>query len=122
MNRPSSRKEGVGLQVEISSRHGAIAPDIKDYAHKKAQRLLKYYNRIQSIRVVLDREGGSPSCEMIANLEHTHDLVGRAADKEIRAAIDSAVDRLERQLVAHKDRTRHRKGRGPHPHQPTRTG
>ena len=110
------------MQIEISARHLSVTPDLKEYAQKKAQRLLKYYNRIQSVRVVLDREGDNPSCEMIANLEHASDLVGRASDKELRAAIDAAVDRLERQLVAHKDRTRHRKGRGPSPHQPTRTG
>jgi putative sigma-54 modulation protein len=110
------------VQIEISARHVSATPDLKDYAQRKAQRLLKYYNRIQAIRVVLDREGDNPSCEMIADLEHAADLVGRASDKDMRAAIDAAVDRLERQLVEHKDRTRHRKGRGPHPHQPTRTG
>jgi len=47
--------------------------------------------------------------------------VGRALGEETRAAIDQAADRLERQLVKHKDRTRNRKGRGPNPHQPTRT-
>jgi len=122
MSRPTGRKERIGLQIEISARHLSVTPDIKDYARKKAQRLLKYYDRIQSIRVVLDQEGGNPSCEMLVDLEHTHNLVGRATDEDVRAAIDSAVDRLERQLVEHKDRTRHRKGRGPNPHQPTRTG
>jgi len=54
-------------------------------------------------------------------VEHMHDLVGRATDVDPRAAIDLAEDRLERQLAEHKDRVRNRKGRGPNPHQPTRT-
>jgi len=109
------------LQIEISVRHASVAADIKDYATKKADRLGKYYDRIQSVRVVLDKDGGGMVCEMIVAVEHSHDLVGRATDADVRAAIDLATDRLERQLAEHKDRVRHRKGRGPHPHQPTRT-
>jgi putative sigma-54 modulation protein len=109
------------LQIEITVRHESVAADIKDYATKKADRLVKYYDRIQSVRVVLDKDGGGMVCEMIADVEHTRDLVGRATDADVRAAIDLATDRLERQLAEHKDRVRHRKGRGPNPHQPTRT-
>jgi len=109
------------LQIEITVRHESVTADIKDYATKKADRLVKYYDRIQSVRVVLDKDGGSMVCEMIAAVEHTHDLVGRATDADVRAAIDLATDRLERQLAEHKDRVRNRKGRGPNPHQPTRT-
>jgi putative sigma-54 modulation protein len=99
------------LRIEISSRHKPVTADTRAYAGKRAQRL----------RVVLDSDGDHPVCEMIAELEHMHDLVGRALGEETRAAIDQAADRLERQLVKHKDRTRNRKGRGPNPHQPTRT-
>jgi putative sigma-54 modulation protein len=94
---------------------------MKAYAHSKAERLLKYYDRIQAIRVILDQGGEGFGCEMIVALEHTHDLVARTAAPDLNAAIDQTVDRLERQLVEHKDRTRRRKGRGPNPHQPTRT-
>jgi putative sigma-54 modulation protein len=109
------------LQIEITVRHESVTADIKNYATKKAERLVKYYDRIQSIRVVLDKDGGGTVCEMIADVEHMHDLVGRATDADPRAAIDLAEDRLERQLAEHKDRVRNRKGRGPNPHQPTRT-
>lgn len=109
------------MQIEITVRHESVTADIKDYAAKKADRLVKYYDRIQSVRVVLDKDGGGMVCEMIADVEHTRDLVGRATDADVRAAIDLATDRLERQLAEHKDRVRHRKGRGPNPHQPTRT-
>ena len=109
------------MQIEITVRHESVTADIKDYATKKADRLVKYYDRIQSVQVVLDKDGGGTVCEMIADVEHMHDLVGRATDVDPRAAIDLAEDRLERQLAEHKDRVRHRKGRGPNPHQPTRT-
>ena len=109
------------MQIEVTCRHGSVAADLKEYADKKAQRLLKYYDKIQAIRVLLDSGAAGFGCEMIVDLEHTHDLVGHTEGPDLRAAIDQTVDRLERQLVQHKDRTRNRKGRGPNPHQPSRT-
>jgi len=109
------------LQIDVVCRHASVTEDIKAYAEKKAQRLLKYYDRIQAIRVLLDTGGAGYACEMIVDLEHRHDLVARTEGLDLRAAIDQTVDRLERQLVHHKDRVRSRKGRGPNPHQPTRT-
>jgi ribosomal subunit interface protein len=109
------------LQIEVTVRHTSVAPEMKAYARKKAERLLKYYNRIQAIRVLLDHSGGGFSCEMIADVEHASDLVGHTTGPDLRAAVDQTVDRVERQLIELKDRTRHRKGRGPNPHQPTRT-
>lgn len=109
------------MRIDVSVRHEKIAAGMRDYAEKKAQRLVKYYNRIQSVRVVLDTSGAGYLCEMIADLEHMHDLIGRSVAPDPRAAIDEAVDHVSRQLAEHKDRTRHRKGRGPSPHQPTRT-
>ena len=109
------------MQIEVTVRHESIAADMRDRADEKARRLLKYYNKIQSIRVVLNKSGAGFSCEMIADLEHSSDLVAQTAGHNMRAVIDQAAERLERQLLEHKDRTRHRKGRGPNPHQPTRT-
>jgi len=108
------------LQIEVTVRHGSIAADMRDRADEKARRLLKYYDKIQSIHVVLNRGGDGFSCEMIADLEHSGDLVAQAAGHNMHAVIDQAAERLERQLLEHKNRTRHRKGRGPNPHQPTR--
>jgi len=109
------------LQIEVTVRHTSVSPDLKAYAEKKAERLLKYYNKIQSIRVLLDHGGAGFGCEIIVDLEHMHDLVASTYGPDIRAAIDHTADRVERQLVEHKKRTRNRKGRGPSPHQPTRT-
>lgn len=109
------------MQIEVTVRHASIDEELKTYAEEKASHLLKYYDKILAIRVLLDSTKSGFDCEMIVNVERMHDLVARTTATDLRAAIDQAADRLERQLTEHKDRTRHRKGRGPHPHQPTRT-
>ncbi len=107
------------MQIEISCRHDSIGDDMKVYAERKAEKLLKYFNLIQRIRVVLNVRGDGACCEMIAEVEHQHDFIAEVCGEQMRASIDAAVDKLERQLAEHKDRIRDRKGRGPHPHQPT---
>jgi putative sigma-54 modulation protein len=109
------------LQIDVTVRHGTISDDQKAYAAKKAERLVKYYDKLQAIRVILDGTAAGFRCEMIVALEHMHELVAHIEGPDLGAAIDATVDRLERQITEHKDRTRNHKGRGPNPHQPTRT-
>lgn len=104
------------MEIEISSRHGPVVEPFKEYAQKKVERLLKYFNLIQRIRVVLDVRGDGSCCEIIAEIEHSRDLVAEACSEDMHASVDAAVDKLERQLVHHKDQVRDRKGRGPNPH------
>jgi putative sigma-54 modulation protein len=109
------------LQIEVTVRHTSVSPELKAYAEKKAEHLSKFYDKIPSIRVLLDQSGAGFTCEIIIGLEHMHELVASTTGPDLRAAIDQTADRVERQLIEHKDRIRNRKGRGPNPHQPTRT-
>ena len=109
------------LQIKVTVRHAALDDDLKERARHKAEHLLKYYDKIQSLRVVLDKGGDGFTCEVVADLERMHDLVARTTGREPHAVINQAMARLERQLLEHKGRTRHRKGRGPSPHQPSRS-
>jgi len=109
------------LQIEVTVRHTSVTADLKAYAEKKAEHLSKFFDKVQSIRIVLDRSGAGFNCEIIIGLERMHELVASTGGPDLRAAIDQSADRMERQLIEHKDRIRNRKGRGPNPHQPTRT-
>jgi putative sigma-54 modulation protein len=109
------------LQIEVTVRHTSVTPELKAYAEKKAEHLSKFYDKIHSIQFLLDHSGAGYNCEVIVGLEHMHELVASTTGPDLRAAIDHAADRVERQLIEHKERIRNRKGRGPNPHQPTRT-
>jgi len=40
--------------VTVSSRHMDVTPPLKSYAEQKANKLQKYYDRIQEIEVIFD--------------------------------------------------------------------
>jgi putative sigma-54 modulation protein len=109
------------VQIEVTVRHASIADELKAFAEKKAERLLKHYDKIQAIRVVLEKSGAGMACEIVVVVEGMHELVAHEQGPDLLKCVDLTVDHLERQLTEHKERIRNRKGRGPNPHQPTRT-
>jgi putative sigma-54 modulation protein len=98
--------------VTVSSRHMDVTPALKSYADQKANKLLKYFDRIQEIEVVFDTGKDCFKLEMIVNAEHKNMFIARHEDGDAYACIDGCVDKLERQLTEHKDKVRNRKHSG----------
>ncbi len=97
------------MLVTVSSRHMEVTPPLKAYAEQKANKLMKYYDRIQEIEVVFDNGKDITRVEMIVNAEHTSPFVAHHDDPDAYAGIDGCVDKLERQLSEHKKKFRNRK-------------
>ena len=101
------------MVVTVASRHMEVTPALKTFAETKATKLLKYYDRIQEIEVILDAGKDRTTVEMIVNAEHKNMFIAHHGDGDAYACIDGCVDKLERQLTDHKDKIRNRK----HPEQ-----
>lgn len=90
-----------------------VTPALKTFAEQKANKLTKYYDRIQEIEVILDtgKELGKnhSKVEMIVNAEHKNMFVAHHDEGDAYAGIDACVGKLERQLSEHKKKIRNRK-------------
>ena len=95
--------------VTVASRHMEVTPALRTYAEQKAAKLLKYYDRIQEIEVVLDAGKDATTVEMIVNAEHNAMFIAHHDQGDAYACIDGCVDKLERQLSEHKKKFRNRK-------------
>jgi len=104
------------MQTTISSKHMDITPAIADYAMKKTQKLLHFFDRIQQIDVVIDKLKKSYTVEIIADVEHHEPFIAKAEDADLYACIDLGVDRAARQLKDHKSRLRDNKHITPNSH------
>ena len=89
-----------------------VTAALKTYAEQKANKLTKYYDRIQEIEVVFDRGQGPDRVEMIVNAEHKNMFIAHHDEGDAYACIDGCVDKLERQLTEHKEKIRNRKHNG----------
>ena len=97
------------MTVIVSSRHMEVSEPLKSYAEQKANKLTKYYDRIQEIEVVFDAGKDTMQVEMIVNAEHRNMFIARHAGSDAYACIDGCMDKLERQLTDHKEKFRNRK-------------
>jgi putative sigma-54 modulation protein len=95
--------------VTVSSRHMEVTEPLKAYAENKANKLSKYYDRIQEIEVIFDNRKGGTRVEMIVNAEHKNIFVAHHDDGDAYACIDGCSHKLERQLSEHKKKYRNRK-------------
>jgi putative sigma-54 modulation protein len=86
-----------------------VTPPLKNYAEQKANKLVKYYDRIQEIEVVFDAGKDATRVEMIVNAEHKNMFIAHHDEGDAYACIDGCVDKLERQLSDHKKKVRNRK-------------
>ena len=94
------------MQIKISSKHMEITPAIESYATKKAEKLSRFYDRIQQIDVVIDRAKNGYTTEIITDVERHEPFVATSDHDDLYACIDLGVDRAARQLKDHKDRVR----------------
>jgi putative sigma-54 modulation protein len=89
-----------------------ITSAVREYAEKKAGKLLRYYRRIQEIEVILEATGSQHSARMIVNAENNNMFVAEVTNEDLYASVDLVVDKLERQLTRHKEKTRDKKRPG----------
>jgi putative sigma-54 modulation protein len=97
------------MEFKITGRHLEITPAIREYAQKKTERVHRYFNRIQEIQVVVDKQDRSFEVELIVDVEHHDSFIARHKDVDLYAAIDQTLDKMERQLTDHKEKLRNRK-------------
>jgi putative sigma-54 modulation protein len=101
--------------VTISSRHMTVSEPLKAFAEQKANKLVKYYDLIQEIEVVLDAGKDQVKVEILVNAEHKNTFIAHHDDGDAYACIDACVDKLERQITEHKKKHRNRKHPEPAP-------
>ena len=100
------------MQIVVSARHGDVSDEVKKYAERKAEKLLKFFDKIQEIEVVLDHDSSSSQVEIIVNAEHGNVFVASDKGEDYFAAVDLTVDKMGRQLTRHKEKHRNRKHPG----------
>lgn len=96
---------------KITGRHMEVTDAIRSYVEKKLARLERYYDRISEMEVILDEEGNNHKIDIMVKADHRAPFVVHESGEDMYACLDSAVDKLERQLTRFKEKSRIHKGR-----------
>ena len=97
------------MQISVSGRHLNLSQHVQDYARTKAAKLSQFFNKIQTVDVVIAKQGLDYDVEIIVKPDHRESFVGHGSGSDVHACIDLSLDKLERQITKYKEKIRGRK-------------
>ena len=100
------------MKTLISIPHHEYPPRVREHVETKLQHLARFFDRIVSIRALLERQAELHRVELVANVGQGVTLVVDARGAGLEATLDEALERMARVLRRHKTRLtdRHRRG------------
>lgn len=90
------------MNLTISGHHLDVTPAIREYVMNKLERVRRHFDRVIDVAVVLSVEKLRQKAEINLHLRGK-DLHCEATDEDLYAAIDALVDKLDRQVLKHKE-------------------
>jgi len=92
------------VQIKISSRHGHLSDATQQFIREKAEKLLHIFQRLTMIEVLVDFKEEEAQVEFLVSAEHKHDFVARETNKDVLAAVDLVLHKLEQQVRKYKEK------------------
>lgn len=108
------------MQIIVAARHFDLSDNLKRHVREKFGDLDKYDDRVRKVEVTLTEEKNRRDVDVLASVDQAGQFHAEAEDGDFRTAIDTARDRLARQLK--KKRSQQRDHQGPSDATPPGTG
>ena len=91
------------MQINITGLHLEVTDALRGYLEEKFERLERHFDRIIAIQVVLQVEKLKQKAEATLHVAG-REVVANAEHEDMYASIDLLVDKLDRQLIKHKEK------------------
>jgi putative sigma-54 modulation protein len=93
------------MQMTISGHHLEVTDPIREYVTTKLSKLERHYEQITSTSVILTVDKLQQKAEATVHVSGG-ELIAIAEHTDLYAAIDALTDKLDRQLIKHKEKHR----------------
>jgi putative sigma-54 modulation protein len=100
-------KKELFMQLNVSGHHVEVTPPLREYVSSKFERLQRHFDQITNIEVTLIVEKLTQKAEATIHISGA-DIFAAADSEDMYAAIDALADKLDRQLIKHKEKSRGR--------------
>ena len=98
------------MNLQISGHHLEITSAIHDYVTGKLERVTRHFDNVIDVNVILSVEKLKQKAEVTVHLSGK-DVFVESIDEDLSAAVDSLVDKLDRQIQKHKQKVKnHHRG------------
>ena len=98
------------MQLNLTGHHVEITDALRDYVNSKMERVERHIDSMTNVHVILSVEKLRQKAEAKVHITG-HELYADAENEDMYAAIDALVDKLDRQVKKHKEKsTTNRRG------------
>ena len=95
------------MQLNISGHHVDVTDALKSYVEEKLQKLERHYDHITNAHVILTVEKIQQRAEATVHISGA-EVFADANCEDMYAAIDKLTDKLDRQILKHKEKVQDR--------------
>jgi putative sigma-54 modulation protein len=105
------------MNLQLTGHHLEITPALRDYLKSKLTRISNHFDHVIDVKVTMSVEKLAQKVEATLHVPG-NDLHAACADGNMYSAIDMLTDKLDRQVVKHKEKNGdHHKTNGAVKHQ-----
>lgn len=91
------------MQLNLTGHHVEITPALRDYVSGKMERLERHFDHVTGVHCILTVEKLRHKAEASVAVSGGT-LFADAVQDDMYAAVDALVDKLDRQIVKHKEK------------------
>lgn len=98
------------MQINLTGHHIDITAALKNYVDNKFERLERHFDHVTNVHVILSVEKLRQKAEATLSINGAN-VFADSVHEDMYAAIDTLIDKLDRQVIRHKEKlTNHRNG------------
>lgn len=91
------------MNLQLTGHHVEITPAIRDYVLGKLERINRHFEQVITVNVILSVQKLDQKIEANVHLSGK-DIHVQCHDADMYAAIDGLADKLDRQIIKHKEK------------------
>ena len=106
------------MNLTISGHHLEVTPALRSYVTSKLDRITRHFDQVVDVKVLVSIENQKEKERRQRAECNIHvkgnDMFAESAHSDLYAAVDELMDKLDRQVVRHKDKVQN------HQHEPSK--
>ena len=92
------------MNLQLTGHQLEITPAIRSYVTSKLERITRHFDHVIDVNVILSVDKLQQRVEATVHVRG-RDIFCESVDQDMYAAIDNLVDKLDRQVLKHKEKT-----------------
>ncbi|MDH5432322.1 MAG: ribosome hibernation promoting factor [Gammaproteobacteria bacterium] len=91
------------MQINLTGHHIDITDSLRNYVNEKFARIERHFDHINNVHVILEVDKVRQIAEAKLNV-NGGEIFANSESEDMYASIDSLVDKLDRQVIKHKEK------------------